>query len=227
MKSIISTVALIAVASAATIDVKVGDDGLKFTPSTIKASKGDDVVFHFFPRNHDVAVGPFDAPCTPSDDGFYSGLINVDGSQPDATFTVRINDTKPIWLYCTTRGHCQGGMSAVINPPADGNTLEAYQEASKNAKSGRPAQVRGGIFSENKSPNQSGSASETPSNSPTVTGTPTGTATPTRSGAVTGTGTGAPTATPGAASALFSEGTILFNVFAAVVAGGAGLFGLL
>ncbi|OJD16779.1 hypothetical protein AJ78_03069 [Emergomyces pasteurianus Ep9510] len=229
MKFIISTVALIAVASAAKIDVKVGDDGLTFSPSTIKASAGDDVVFHFFPRNHDVAAGPFDAPCTPSDNGFYSGLINVDGSQPDATFTVRINDTKPLWLYCTTRGHCQGGMSAVINPPAGGNTLEAYQEASKKAQSGRPQQVRGGIFSENKGQSQSGSSSGTPSNTPTGTGAAPGTRTPTGSGAVTGTGTGTgrPTSTPGAASALFSEGTMLFNVFAAAVAGGAGLFGLL
>ncbi|PGH05535.1 hypothetical protein GX51_02874 [Blastomyces parvus] len=222
MKSIINTIAFAAVAFAATIDVDVGDEGLTFSPETIQAKEGDDVVFHFFPRNHDVASGPFDAPCTPADNGFYSGLINIDGSQPDATFTVKINNTDPIWLYCTTRGHCQGGMVAVINPPASGNTLQAYKDAAKDARSGRPEQVRGGIFSENGGSSPSGSASETPSSSPTATGTGTG--------AGTGTGTGAttsPTSTPGAASSLFSEGTMLFNVLAAVVAGAAGFVGLL
>ncbi|PGH28558.1 hypothetical protein GX50_08701 [[Emmonsia] crescens] len=216
MKSIISTVALIAVASAAIIDVKVGEGGLNFNPSTITARQGDDVVFHFFPRNHDVASGPFNAPCTPSDNGFYSGLINADGSQPDATFTVRVNNTTPIWLYCSTSGHCQRGMSAVINPPATGNTLEAYQAAARDAESGRPEQVRGGIFRENGGANPSG----TPTNTPTGTGTTT-TSNP------TGTPTMSPSSTPGAAAALFSEGTMLFNVFAAAVAGGAGFFGLL
>ncbi|KAG5292082.1 extracellular serine-rich protein [Histoplasma ohiense] len=217
MKSIISTIALIGVASAATIDVNVGDKGLNFNPDIIKAKPGDDIVFHFFPRNHDVTEGKFDAPCAPSDGGFYSGLINADGSQPDATFTVRINNTNPIWLYCSTPRHCQGGMSAVINPPDNDKTLDAYKSASKEAKSVRPDQVRGGIFSENGGAKQSGTASWTASDSPTATVSGTG----------TGTGAAGSTTSPGAASALFSEGTALFNVFAAVVAGGAGLIGLL
>ncbi|PGG98604.1 hypothetical protein AJ79_08807 [Helicocarpus griseus UAMH5409] len=208
MKSILSTLALVAVASAATIDVKVGDGGLTIEPSTINAEQGDDVVFHFWPGNHDVAAGPFDSPCSPSNNGFYSGLINTDGSQPDATFTVRINNTNPIWLYCTTRGHCQGGMSAVINPPPNGNTIEDYKAASENANSVRPQQVRGGIFNEKGNGNgakPSGSGATTPSSTPSATGA----------------------AGTGAASALFTEETMLFNVFAAVVAGGAGFLGLL
>lgn len=32
-------------------------------------------------------------------------------------FTLTINDTNPIWLYCAQVGHCQAGMVAVINPP--------------------------------------------------------------------------------------------------------------
>jgi hypothetical protein len=34
-------------------------------------------------------------------------------------FTITINDTNPIWLYCSqTQGsHCQAGMAMVINPP--------------------------------------------------------------------------------------------------------------
>ncbi|KLJ12546.1 hypothetical protein EMPG_12427 [Blastomyces silverae] len=213
MKSIINIIAFVAVASAGTIDVDVGDGALTFHPNKIRAEVGDEVVFHYFPRNHDVASGPFDAPCTPSDNGIYSGLINIDGSQPDATFTVRINNTTPIWLYCSTRGHCQGGMSAVINPPAGENTLEAYKAAARNAQSVRPEQVRGGIFRENGGANQSGSGSGMPSSTPTPTGT--------------GGATTSPTSTPGAASSLFSDRTMLFNIFAAIVAGGAGFIGIL
>jgi hypothetical protein len=34
-------------------------------------------------------------------------------------FTVTVNDTNPIWLYCaqTVSSHCQSGMAMVINPP--------------------------------------------------------------------------------------------------------------
>lgn len=30
-------------------------------------------------------------------------------------FTVMVNDTNPIWFYCATAKHCQGGMVGVIN----------------------------------------------------------------------------------------------------------------
>ncbi|KAK2762012.1 hypothetical protein FQN53_007595 [Emmonsiellopsis sp. PD_33] len=206
--SIISTFYLIAAASAAKIDVKVGDGGLKIEPNNIPAKVGDDIVFHFFEGNHDVASGPFNQPCSPSPNGFYSGLINTDGQQPDATFTVRINNTDPIWLYCTTSGHCQGGMTAVINPPASGNSLDDYQDAAEDARSTRPAQVRGGIFSEN-GDSMSPSASSSPSASNT------------------GTGSAASPTSTGGASTIFTQDTLLFNTFAALVAVGAGWVGLL
>lgn len=42
----------------------------------------------------------------------------MDGSQ-STTFSITINDTNPIWLYCsqTELSHCQAGMAMVINPP--------------------------------------------------------------------------------------------------------------
>lgn len=45
-------------------------------------------------------------------------------------FTIMVNDTKPIWMYCATKGHCQKGMAMVINAPQTGaKTLAAYKAA--------------------------------------------------------------------------------------------------
>jgi hypothetical protein len=45
-------------------------------------------------------------------------------------FTIMINDTKPIWMYCATKGHCQKGMAMAINAPAEGSkTLANYKAA--------------------------------------------------------------------------------------------------
>jgi hypothetical protein len=43
----------------------------------------------------------------------------------------QVNDTKPIWLYCGQVGHCQKGMSMVINQNMSDpvHTLENYQIA--------------------------------------------------------------------------------------------------
>lgn len=45
-------------------------------------------------------------------------------------FTVMVNDTNPIWLYCAQVGHCPAGMAMVINEMAGSNmTLAAYKAA--------------------------------------------------------------------------------------------------
>lgn len=48
--------------------------------------------------------------------GIKSGFMPV---AADATeipvFTIRVNDTKPIWLYCSQATHCQKGMVMAIN----------------------------------------------------------------------------------------------------------------
>ena len=32
-----------------------------------------------------------------------------------ATYTIMVNDSRPIWLYCAQAKHCQNGMTMVIN----------------------------------------------------------------------------------------------------------------
>lgn len=32
-------------------------------------------------------------------------------------FTVTVNDTKPLWFYCSQGAHCEAGMAMVINEP--------------------------------------------------------------------------------------------------------------
>ena len=126
--------------------VSVGDKdgGLIFSPADIKAAAGDVVQFQFWPKvalpelrphhrsdlmlishlqNHSVVQSTFDEPCEPiaknsNVTGFFSGFMPVspdDTTMP--TYTIPINDTKPIWFYCSQgKGkHCQGSMVGVIN----------------------------------------------------------------------------------------------------------------
>src|SRR5271163_1284226 len=45
-------------------------------------------------------------------------------------FSVQVNDTKPIWIYCGQTGHCQKGMAMVINEVSgSANNLAAYKAA--------------------------------------------------------------------------------------------------
>ena len=68
----------------------------------------------------------FANPCTPiqqseptnATNAFFSGFYPVAQSTDFGrlTYTVRIQDTNPIWWYCAQANHCQEGMSGVINP---------------------------------------------------------------------------------------------------------------
>jgi plastocyanin len=107
---------LITTATAATHDILVGNSGLAFSPNSTTAAKGDTVVFHFYPGNHDVVQGDFNSPCSTSG-GFYSGFVDSGSGATSKTFTITINDTNPIWIYCSQIEHCQLGMVMVINPP--------------------------------------------------------------------------------------------------------------
>ena len=69
-----------------------------------------------------VVVGhPFDlvkVRMQTAEKGVYSGAMDVAAAKAQGitpTYTIMINDTKPIWLYCTTGPHCASGMSMVIN----------------------------------------------------------------------------------------------------------------
>ena len=122
--------------SANTI-VQVGQNGLQFSPQTIKAAPGDTVEFHYYPKNHSVVQSSFDAPCKPLAGGFNSGFVpTAEGMsvssisspenrgisadiQKNKSFTITVNDANPIWIYCsqTEGSHCQMGMAMVINEP--------------------------------------------------------------------------------------------------------------
>lgn len=135
--SVFAATALAGSALAADFTVSVGKNGtLAFEPNVIQAAQGDTVTFKFWPKNHSIAQGPFNAPCTPSDGGFWSGYVPTSDNAAAATttfmYTVQ-NASLPVWFYCTQGRHCQGGMVGVINPPQQGNrTIGAYGDAAKN-----------------------------------------------------------------------------------------------
>ena len=101
-------------ASAAIHDVQVGDanGNTVFNPEAIVRTKrslsllprtyeffqfadaGDQVIFHFQPKNHSVVQTSFAGPCSPKDGGFNSGFNPVPANQTDnfPTFTVVVND---------------------------------------------------------------------------------------------------------------------------------------
>jgi plastocyanin len=104
--------AAVSLASAANFDVQVGENGDSYTPSTISAQKGDTVTFHFSGASHDVVQSTFEAPCSPMAGGIYVPIQN----KAD-TFTVTVQNSDPIWFYCSVPGHCNEGMVGVINAP--------------------------------------------------------------------------------------------------------------
>jgi len=116
--------------SAKVIDIQVGGEGgaLTFTPEAIFAVAGDQVVYHFNPKNHSVTQSSFAGPCSPKEGGFSSGFrpVGADVAVADRpTFTVQVNDTQPIWVFCgqasnTPNSHCGAGMVHAINCGADG-----------------------------------------------------------------------------------------------------------
>jgi plastocyanin len=104
-------------ALAANHDILAGQAGLSFTPNATTAAVGDTLTFHFYPGKHNVVRGSFDIPCNYTDDTFYSGFIVPLVGESDQVFTVTVNDTEPIWYYCSEWMHCQLGMVGVVNPP--------------------------------------------------------------------------------------------------------------
>jgi len=109
--------------AAATIhDVQVGADGqLAFSPEAISAQPGDQVVFHFNPKNHTVTQSSFANPCGQKPGGFDSGFEPVMANQTQPTFAITVNDTQPIWVFCEQTGHCGKGMVFAVNCGADGS----------------------------------------------------------------------------------------------------------
>ncbi|KAK2628220.1 hypothetical protein QTJ16_002866 [Diplocarpon rosae] len=126
-------------APAATHSVNVGATGHHFTPDSLTASVGDIVEFRFYPLNHSVARAEYKNPCIPYEltdagkQGFWSGFepINVVLSNPPI-FSLLINDTDPIFFYCSAPGACEDGMVGVINPNAT-RTIDVQTAYARNA----------------------------------------------------------------------------------------------
>lgn len=118
--------------SAKIIDIQVSDDSatLAFNPEAVFADPGDQVIYHFNPKNHSVTQSSFAGPCSPKNGGFDSGFLPVGTDVATAdrpSFTVNVNDTQPIWVFCkqasgTPNSHCGAGMVHAINCGADGST---------------------------------------------------------------------------------------------------------
>ena len=103
--------------------VRVGNPNgtLEYSPNSVVAAVGDMVQFQFAPENHTVTQSTFDQPCLPVSmftnvTGLYSGFMPVQAtSTMTPTYTILINNTTPIWIYCSQSRHCQSGMTMVIN----------------------------------------------------------------------------------------------------------------
>ncbi|KAI1079097.1 hypothetical protein F5B20DRAFT_544942 [Whalleya microplaca] len=124
--------------NAAHFDVTTGKGGqLKFDPETLTAQAGDTITYSFFAKNHAVAQSTFDNPCQLQENAIFSGFTPNDSPDIAAptTFTITINDTKPLWFYCpqTNGNHCQNGMVHAINAPPSGNTFDAYKAKAQQA----------------------------------------------------------------------------------------------
>lgn len=119
--------------------VQVGQNGtLTFSPNNVIAKAGDLVQFQFNPKNHSVVQSTFANPCVPiqnimpnKTDAFFSGFMPTNSTAASGknvlTYTVRVMDTTPIWIYCSQGMHCQSGMVGAINAATSGNkTVAAF-----------------------------------------------------------------------------------------------------
>ncbi|KAI0818852.1 hypothetical protein BC629DRAFT_681159 [Irpex lacteus] len=113
--------------SSGQILVQVGaNGGFAFTPSNFTADAGTLVTFIFGASiPHSVTQSTLDAPCTPAQGGFSSGLTQGN------TFSINITDAStPIYFFCEFPAHCGLGMVGAINAPTSGNgTFDAYSNA--------------------------------------------------------------------------------------------------
>ncbi|KAF8077673.1 hypothetical protein FPV67DRAFT_1443283 [Lyophyllum atratum] len=176
------------VASAADLQVLVGDGGLTFTPPSVTAASGDTINFEFRAKNHSVTQSTFANPCalmTTPKTGVDSGFQAVEaGATSFPQWSITIDDpTTPLWFFCAQTvplNHCQSGMVFAVNAPPD-KTFDAYQAKAKAGSTNSSAPT-GGATGASTLP---GAPATTPLG--TASGT---TALPTNSGFSTVSGTG-------------------------------------
>jgi len=125
------------------IPVLVGANSSQtYSPSNIKANIGDMIQFQFIGGNHTVTQSTLDQACQPVSlfsniTGFHSGFIPAAASAAmgmTATYSILINSTTPIWIYCAQAKHCENGMSMVINENTSQNSIKSLVQYRINAK---------------------------------------------------------------------------------------------
>ncbi|KAF9532293.1 hypothetical protein CPB83DRAFT_847601 [Crepidotus variabilis] len=115
--------------------IVVGGPGvLTFSPANITAQVGDTITFEFHEKNHTATASSFDSPCrdlfsSTGTAGFDSGFQPVaSGATNFPTYTVQVNDTKPIWAYCKQATHCGSGMVFAANAlESSSKSFEAFK----------------------------------------------------------------------------------------------------
>jgi plastocyanin len=188
-----TTLALAALASVAsaqkTWTVTVAQNGsLTFSPDKLVAQPGEFVQFQFHAGNHTVTQSTFDSPCQPVSmhsnlTGFHSGFLPAAASAAMGmipTYTIQVNNTNPIWLYCAQGRHCENGMVMVINEPTTNpnRTLANFKSLAAQAQTLVPGGSSAGVGG------QTGSTDQTETGGTNPTGTDA--ASPTQSTAAAG-----------------------------------------
>lgn len=137
-----STAATAAGVQVHVVQVGSNNGSLVYSPNNVVAAVGDMVQFQFGPANHTVTQSTFDAPCTPIKTvaGIFSGFMPVKATDTEIpTYSILVNNTTPIWLYCSQAKHCQKGMVMVINENVAANasrSLAGYASLASQATSG-------------------------------------------------------------------------------------------
>ncbi|KDQ19389.1 hypothetical protein BOTBODRAFT_170493 [Botryobasidium botryosum FD-172 SS1] len=147
--ALLSLLALPFAAAQTSHAVTVGAGGkLVYDPTNITAAAGDSIVFTFA-GTHTATESTFSNPCSPMSNGFA-------GTSSSSPFTIQVNDTNPIWVYCAVPGHCSAGMVFSVNAPTTGtNTYAAFKQI---AMGGSPPSGSGSSTSSGASPSASSSS---------------------------------------------------------------------
>ncbi|KAM0512024.1 hypothetical protein ACHAPE_009268 [Trichoderma viride] len=152
VKSLLSAAAVACLASAETIKITATSSNT-FDPSSVTASHGDILEFHFEPKNHSVVSGLYAFPCTPMQlgTGFFSGFtFNSTDGEADKVFRVTVNGTDPTPFYSSQGNECAGGMVGIINPSKNQTLADFKKRASALARSVSPGRTAfGGDIADN------------------------------------------------------------------------------